>query len=286
MPEASPPPLTERQEIFCRHVARGASGAAAARWAGYAPDSAAKQASVMLDRPHIRRRVEDLRVRREIARQTGIAEMVDRLRALAKLATAKGDYRTAVRCIEIEAKATGLIPDKHAASPCGGFAGSDPLLDGIDPRWPGHAAAEADGWLAEWRRGLAPEPEEKPEPIIVPHVYEGFEGRPLDEFTPYTDLERMRADQQKGMEGKEKEPFPGGAGVPPAYLDEDAGEDARAPGPDPEDDLEAELAYLRSIAPPVALNPTAPSWARHPDPLVRGGQSDLHGWDPAWERPG
>ncbi|MET4699259.1 hypothetical protein ABIE65_002289 [Constrictibacter sp. MBR-5] len=279
MPEASPPPLTDRQEIFCRHVARGASGAAAARWAGYAPDSAAKQASVMLGRPHIRRRVEDLRVRREIARQTGIAEMVDRLRALAKLATAKCDYRTAVRCIEIEAKATGLIPDKHAASPCGGFAGSDPLLDGIDPRWPGHAAAEAEGWLAEWRRGLAPEPEEKPEPIIVPHVYEGFEGRPLDEFTPYTDLERMRANQQKGMEGKEREPS----------IDEVEAED-----PDPiasrearaEAALEAELAYLRSIAPPVAINPAAPSWARHPDPLVRGGQSDLHGWDPAWERPG
>ncbi|MET4700456.1 hypothetical protein ABIE65_003496 [Constrictibacter sp. MBR-5] len=274
MPEASPPPLTDRQEIFCRHVARGASGAAAARWAGYAPDSAAKQASVMLDRPHIRRRVEDLRVRREIARQTGIAEMVDRLRALAKLATAKGDYRTAVRCIEIEAKATGLIPDRHAASPCGGFAGSDPLLDGIDPRWPGHAAAEAEGWLAEWRRGLVPEPAEKPEPVIVPHVYEGFEGRPLDEFTPFTDLERMgpagpapHENQRKGMEGKEREPS----------IDEVE--------PEP-DDLEAELAYLRSIAPPIALNPAAPSWARHPDPLVRGGQSDLYGWDPAWERPG
>ena len=267
MPEASPPPLTERQEIFCRHVARGASGAAAARWAGYAPDSAAKQASVMLDRPHIRRRIEDLRVRREIARQTGIAEMVDRLRALAKFATAKGDYRTAVRCIEIEAKATGLIPDKNAASPCGGFAGSDPLLDGIDPRWPGHAAAESQGWLAEWRRGLTPEPPEKPEPIIVPHVYEGFEGRPLDEFTPFTDLERMRADQQKGTEGKEREPS----------FDE------VEPAPD---DLEAELAYLRSIAPPVALNPAAPAWARHPDPMVRGAQSDLHGWDPAWETPG
>ena len=49
MPEASPPPLTDRQEIFCRHVARGASGAAAARWAGYAPDSAPKQASGRFD---------------------------------------------------------------------------------------------------------------------------------------------------------------------------------------------------------------------------------------------
>ena len=50
--------------------------------------------------------------------------------------------------------------------------------------------------------------------------------------------------------------------------------------------LEAELAYLRSIAPPVAINPAAPSWARHPDPMIRGAQSDLHGWDPDWERPG
>jgi len=237
----------------------------------------------MLGRPHIRRRVEDLRVRREIARQTGIAEMVDRLRALAKLATAKGDYRTAVRCIEIEAKATGLIPDRHAASPCGGFAGSDPLLDGIDPRWPGHAAAEAEGWLAEWRRGLAPEREEKPEPIIVPHVYEGFEGRPLDEFTPFTDLERMgpapHENQRKGMEGKEREPS--NDEIEDENPDPIASREARA-----EAALEAELAYLRSIAPPIAINPAAPSWARHPDPLVRGGQSDLHGWDPAWERPG
>ena len=51
--------------------------------------------------------------------------------------------------------------------------------------------------------------------------------------------------------------------------------------------LEAELAYLRSIAPPIAINPTAPSWARHPDPLVRGAQAELYGgWDPAWELPG
>src|SRR3546814_4284569 len=102
---ASSPQFTDRHESFCRHMARGASGAAAARWAGFSPTGAAKQASEMLTRPHIRRRIEDLRVKRETARQAGIAEMVDRLRALAKLATAKGDYRTAVRCIEIEARA-------------------------------------------------------------------------------------------------------------------------------------------------------------------------------------
>ncbi|MET4700312.1 hypothetical protein ABIE65_003352, partial [Constrictibacter sp. MBR-5] len=80
----------------------------------------------------------------------------------------------------------------------------------------------------------------------------------------------------------------GGGGAPPPTPTRPPGRPPPPPppGPDPEDDLEAELAYLRSIAPPVALNPTAPSWARHPDPLVRGGQSDLHGWDPAWERPG
>src|SRR3546814_2872933 len=112
----------------------------------------------MLTRPHIRRRIEDLRVKREAARQAGIAEMVDRLRALAKLATAKGDYRTAVRCIEIEAKACGLFPDRHAANLSGGFAGADPLLDGIDPRHPAHAAAQAEAWIDAWRTGLEPEP--------------------------------------------------------------------------------------------------------------------------------
>ena len=206
-----PPPLTDRQELFCRHVARGASGAAAARWAGYATDSAAKQASVMLDRPHIRSRIEDLKVKREIARQTGIAEMVDRLRALAKLSIAKGDYRTVMRSIEFEARLTGLIPEKHAATPFGGFAGSDPLLDGIDPRTPSYAAACAEAWVDEWRSGLEPEPQEKPEPVIVPHVWEGFEGRPLDDFTPDTDLERAglppRDALEKGTKGKEKEGF-------------------------------------------------------------------------------
>ncbi|MET4699488.1 DNA-binding CsgD family transcriptional regulator [Constrictibacter sp. MBR-5] len=293
-------PLTDRQEIFCRHVARGASGAAAARSAGYSPHSAARYAGDLLTKPQIRHRIEDLRVRREAARQTGIAEIVDRLRALATLAAEKSDLRTAVRCLETEARLCGLYPDRLAA----GFAGADPLLDGIDPRHPDLAAADAEAWAAAWRQGInVPEPE--PEPRTVPHVYEGFEPRPVDEFTPFTDFHptpRKRYEPLSDVppeileeEMPEEEPLD--EDVPPEVLaddGEDDGEDeAAAAGlgfiagrADRQREIgDAEMEHLYRQAPPVAVNPAAPAWARHPDPLLRGLEAERHGWDPAWERP-
>ena len=213
--------FTERHEVFCRHMARGSSGTAAARWAGFSPHNASKQAADMLARPHIRNRIEELKVRREAARQTGIADVVDRLRVLATLSTEKQDYRTAVRCIEIEARICGLLPDRNAAAVPGGFTGADPLLDGIDPRHPDHIEADTAAWADHWR---------------------------------------ARPDR---------------GGVEPARS-------ARATAL-----FDAEMAYLRSIAPPVAINPAAPAWARHPDPLTRGAQAELSGgWNPDWEKPG
>src|SRR3546814_7840328 len=64
MPSAAQPHFTGRHEHFCRHMARGANGTAAARWAGFAHDNASKQAADMLARPHIRSRIEELKVRR------------------------------------------------------------------------------------------------------------------------------------------------------------------------------------------------------------------------------
>jgi len=276
--------FTERHEVFCRHMARGSSGTAAARWAGFSPHNASKQAADMLARPHIRNRIEELKVRREAARQTGIADVVDRLRVLATLSTEKQDYRTAVRCIEIEARICGLLPDRNAAAVPGGFTGADPLLDGIDPRHPDHIEADTAAWADHWRAGPTEGPEDEPEPEIVPHVYEGFDGRPRDEFTPYTDLIRSTprnphktpaetTPRATGNEEDEDEPDRGG--VEPARS-------ARATAL-----FDAEMAYLRSIAPPVAINPAAPAWARHPDPLTRGAQAELSGgWNPDWEKPG
>src|SRR3546814_2295304 len=163
MPSAAQPHFTGRHEHFCRHMARGANGTAAARWAGFAHDNASKQAADMLARPHIRSRIEELKVRREAARQSGIADLVDRLRVLAKLATAKQDYRTALRSIEMEAKLCGLMPDRNAGAVAGGFTGADPLLDGIEPRHPAHAQARPEAprageeWASTGQSRWAPE---------------------------------------------------------------------------------------------------------------------------------
>src|SRR5690606_6850980 len=44
----------------------------------------------------------------------------------------------------------------------------------------------------------------------------------------------------------------------------------------------AELAELARLAPPIATSPAAPAWARDPDPLVRGANAELLGWNPDW----
>ena len=138
-----PRTLTERQEIFCRHVARGASGAAAARAAGYAPGNAAQQGSNLLQQPHVRLRIEELRMRREGNRSAGVSELVDVLRLLMRRAIKAGDHRAAIRCIEVEARLCGLFPDRAVHD----FAGSDPLLDMSDGR---PAGMNPDRLFDEW----------------------------------------------------------------------------------------------------------------------------------------
>ena len=55
------PTLSDRQLAFCRAYADGASGAEAARRAGYSPRSARFQARDLLAKPHIREAIECLR---------------------------------------------------------------------------------------------------------------------------------------------------------------------------------------------------------------------------------
>lgn len=243
------PVFTERHELFCRHMARGASGAAAARWAGFAQSNASKQAADMLARPHIRNRIEELKFKREAAREAGIADMVDRLRVLAKLATEKQDYRTVLRSIELEAKLCGLMPDRNAHEPTGGFVGADPLLDGIDLRHPTHADADTAAWEQEWTGSW------------------DSEATPIDpqETPPETPPDEDVIDQE--LDEDSNSPFPGRSRRSRAIQ-------------------EADMRRLHSLAPPRARNPAAPDWARHPDPLVRGFEAERHGWNREWERPG
>lgn len=52
--------LTSMQEAFCRHLTTGMTGAEAARAAGYAPKYANRQASQLLQQPHIQAEIERL----------------------------------------------------------------------------------------------------------------------------------------------------------------------------------------------------------------------------------
>ena len=164
-------PLTERQELFCRHVARGASAAAAARAAGYAPGNAAHQGAALLAKPPVRRRVEALRLRREGTRRIAITEMVDMLRTILKIALEKGELRTALRCVEVEARLCGLFPDRLSHE----FAACDPLLDGFDPRGPGDAPMDLQDPPFEG----APEPDPQPAAGAEPEISAGVDGTPM-----------------------------------------------------------------------------------------------------------
>lgn len=80
--------LTAKEEAFCQAYLIDLNGAKAARTAGYSPDSAKEIACENLTKPHIRKRIEELRT------ETGIAFNVTRERIAQELARiAFGDTR-------------------------------------------------------------------------------------------------------------------------------------------------------------------------------------------------
>lgn len=129
-------PLSPRQEAFCRYVARGASAAAAARAAGYSPETAKQQGSRLMSRIEIRRRVWLLRHDREQRLWVDQQRIVDALQQILHAARQEGDFRTALRCVELEARLIGVLPDRplameRAAPPVDEYA-TEPAPDGMD----------------------------------------------------------------------------------------------------------------------------------------------------------
>ena len=53
-------PISDQQEIFCRHYALSRNGAESARQAGYAAESASNQGSRLLAREDIKERIEQI----------------------------------------------------------------------------------------------------------------------------------------------------------------------------------------------------------------------------------
>ncbi len=92
--------LSDRQLAFCRAYADGASGAEAARRAGYSPRSARYQARDLLAKPHIREAIECLHVAVDDMSFEGHVRALALLRDQAR--ASEGDPRTLAAAIRAE----------------------------------------------------------------------------------------------------------------------------------------------------------------------------------------
>jgi len=109
--------LTARQVTFAKHIVEGIySNAECARKAGYSPDLAAKQASVLLngrDYPHVVEYIAELRDERE--RRYGVTTLgqLERFYHLSRGAEDAGQFSAAVNAEKIRSALGGLTIDRR-----------------------------------------------------------------------------------------------------------------------------------------------------------------------------
>jgi hypothetical protein len=94
--------LTPRQRLFCARVAGGATGAEAARQAGYSTHSAAQQASRLLGQDMIRRKIASLNADAATARQAALDRMLNKVEQVYTHAIRQRQCAAALRAIEVE----------------------------------------------------------------------------------------------------------------------------------------------------------------------------------------
>ena len=109
--------LTNRQRTFARHIVEGIySNTECARKAGYTPDLANKQASVLLngrDYPHVVEYIQELRDERE--RRYGVTTLgqLERLHKLSLGAEDAGQFSAAINAEKIRSALGGLAIDRR-----------------------------------------------------------------------------------------------------------------------------------------------------------------------------
>ena len=109
--------LTNRQMTFAQKIVEGIySNAECARLAGYAPELASKQASVLLngrDYPHVVEYIEELRQERE--RRYGVTTIgqLERLHTLSVGAEEAGQFSAAINAEKIRSALGGLTIDRR-----------------------------------------------------------------------------------------------------------------------------------------------------------------------------
>ena len=108
------PPLSDRQLAFCRAYADGASGAEAARRAGYSPRSARYQARDLLAKPHIRQAIERLRQEHVPVDDTSLEGHLIALAVLRDEAFRAGKLAAALRVEVARGRVLGFQPTRQS----------------------------------------------------------------------------------------------------------------------------------------------------------------------------
>ncbi len=95
--------LSGRQRLFCRRIAGGASGAEAARQAGYAASVAAQQAWRLLQNPNILGEIARVRAEPALRSQAELDRLLAKVEGVFAKAIRDGQCSPALRAVEMEA---------------------------------------------------------------------------------------------------------------------------------------------------------------------------------------
>ncbi|MYJ70885.1 MAG: hypothetical protein F4092_03765, partial [Rhodospirillaceae bacterium] len=107
------PPLTQRQEEFCRHYAATGNAAGAARDAGYAAGSARQTGHELLERSAVAARVRAIRAIWQAVEREEAQILLGRLEQAWDAAVEKGSASLMLRVIRLQADLSGL--DRRSA---------------------------------------------------------------------------------------------------------------------------------------------------------------------------
>ena len=101
-------PLSPRQRLFCARIAGGASGAEAARQAGYSVATAAQQASRLLRQRQVQGEIERLAGDDSVAERAMLDRLLNKVQRVYDRALRDSRCSAALRAIEMEASLRSL----------------------------------------------------------------------------------------------------------------------------------------------------------------------------------
>ncbi len=125
-------PLSGRRRLFCERIAAGASGAEAARAAGYAASNAAQQAWRLLQKPVVQAEVERLRESAELRSQAELDRLLAKVERVFSRAIRDGQCAAALRAVQLEFMLRGRgarsLPDDVSPADLAGTPLDESLL--------------------------------------------------------------------------------------------------------------------------------------------------------------